>query len=39
MLIITGPGRSGTSVFARFCEQVGYDTGGSWNEEINAGKE
>lgn len=39
MLIITGPGRSGTSVLARFCQQSGYDPGGTWCDPIDAGME
>ena len=38
-LIITGFHRSGTSLLAKFLNLVGYDTGGSWNSEINAGFE
>ena len=39
MLVITGSGRCGTSVLARFCHNMGYATGGSWNHEVNAGME
>lgn len=39
MLIITGPGRSGTSVIAQFCQAMGHDPGGDWCAEINAGLE
>ncbi len=39
MLVITGPGRSGTSVLARFCQQMGYDPGGAWCERVDAGLE
>ena len=38
-LIITGFHRSGTSLLAKFLNMCGYDTGGSWNSEINAGYE
>lgn len=38
-LIITGFARSGTSLLAKFLNLMGYDTGGSWNEENNAGYE
>lgn len=38
-LIITGFHRSGTSLLAKFLNLVGYDTGGSWNSEINTGFE
>ncbi|HZP81761.1 MAG TPA: hypothetical protein VFB21_09010 [Chthonomonadaceae bacterium] len=39
MLIITGPGRSGTSVLALFCQKLGYDPGGQWNASVDAGLE
>ncbi len=39
MLVITGPGRSGTSVLALFCKEMGYDPGGAWHDPINAGLE
>lgn len=39
MLIITGTGRCGTSVLAEFCRRCGYETGGSWSERRNAGRE
>lgn len=38
-LIITGFARSGTSVLSKFLNMLGYDTGGSWNSEMNAGFE
>lgn len=38
-LIITGFFRSGTSLLAKFLSEVGYNTGGDWNESINAGYE
>ena len=38
-LIITGFARSGTSLLAQFLNKIGYDTGGSWSPEINAGLE
>jgi len=39
MLIITGPGRSGTSVLALFCQKMGYEPGGAWHESVDAGLE
>jgi hypothetical protein len=39
MLIITGPGRSGTSVLALFCKRMGYDPGGEWCDLVDAGLE
>lgn len=39
MLIITGPGRSGTSVLAQFCRRMGYDPGGDWHAAVAAGLE
>jgi hypothetical protein len=39
MLIITGPGRSGTSVLALYCQKMGYDPGGEWCDVLNAGLE
>lgn len=39
MLVITGPGRSGTSVLALFCQKLGYDPGGQWNASVDAGLE
>jgi hypothetical protein len=39
MIVITGPGRSGTSVLARLYKELGFDPGGRWHPEINAGLE
>ncbi len=39
MLIITGPGRSGTSLLALFCKEMGFDPGGTWHEFVDAGLE
>jgi len=39
MLVITGPGRSGTSMLGQFCRSVGYNPGGEWCDEIDAGLE
>lgn len=41
MLIITGPGRCGTSLLAHYCRELGHDPGGEWHHrrELNAGWE
>ncbi len=39
MLIISGPGRSGTSVLAVFCKEMGFDPGGTWYDPTDAGME
>lgn len=39
MLVITGTGRCGTSVLARFCHECGYDVGGKWFDDVCAGME
>jgi hypothetical protein len=39
MIVITGPGRSGTSVIARLYQELGFDPGGIWHPEVNAGLE
>lgn len=39
LLIITGTGRCGTSVLARFCHNIGYGVGGQWCSDRNAGME
>jgi len=39
MIIITGPGRSGTSVVARLYRELGFDPGGQWDPSIRAGLE
>lgn len=39
MIIVTGPGRSGTSFLARVYRELGYDPGGRWLGEKNAGLE
>lgn len=39
MLVITGPGRSGTSMLGQFCASVGFNPGGEWCNEIDAGLE
>ena len=39
MLLITGLGRTGTSLLASFCKQMGRDPLGKWIESKNAGYE
>jgi hypothetical protein len=39
MIVVTGPGRSGTSLVARTYEELGFDPGGHWYEELHAGRE
>lgn len=39
MIIITGVGRSGTSLIASLYEQLGFSVGGEWVDTINAGLE
>jgi hypothetical protein len=39
MIVVTGVGRSGTSMIAALYEELGFDTGGLWVESINAGLE
>ncbi len=39
MLMITGAGRSGTSLLAKYCLLMGNDPGGRWNDEADAGFE
>ena len=39
MLIITGSGRSGTTVVSRFCHNMGYLVGGKMDNTVNAGME
>jgi hypothetical protein len=39
MIVITGPGRSGTSFLAGLYSELGFDTGGTWNPDANAGLE
>ena len=38
-MIITGFARSGTSLITQFLNKIGYDTGGDWHSELNAGFE
>lgn len=39
MLCITGTGRCGSSLVAQFCKAMGYDPGGGWRDDVNAGLE
>jgi hypothetical protein len=39
MIVITGPGRSGTSVLAQVYKELGFDPGGVWIERTAAGLE
>lgn len=39
MIVVTGPGRSGTSFVARLYRDLGFDPGGVWSEQVNAGLE
>ena len=39
MIVITGPGRSGTSFLARLYRELGFDPGGRWEPAVTAGLE
>ncbi len=39
MIVVTGPGRSGTSLVASLYRELGFDPGGEWIAETNAGFE
>lgn len=39
MIVITGPGRSGTSAIAALYAELGFFPGGEWSEEVAAGYE
>lgn len=39
MIVITGPGRSGTSFLASLVHELGFDVGGGWSERLAAGRE
>ena len=39
MIVLTGPGRSGTSLLATLYRQLGFDPGGAWNPQVSAGME
>jgi hypothetical protein len=39
VIVLTGPGRSGTSLLALLYRELGFDPGGKWRDEVNAGLE
>jgi hypothetical protein len=39
VIVITGPGRSGTSALALLYKELGFDPGGNWIDGVNAGLE
>ena len=39
MIVITGPGRSGTSFLAALYRELGFDPGGRWESDVRAGLE
>lgn len=39
MIVVTGPGRSGTSVLAELYGELGFDPGGEWYGDLRAGRE
>ena len=39
MIVVTGPGRSGTTFLAMLYRELGFDPGGRWNPSLNAGME
>lgn len=39
MIVVTGPGRTGTSFLARLYRELGFDPGGWWQSEVRAGLE
>jgi hypothetical protein len=39
MIVLTGYGRSGTSLLALLYRELGFDPGGTWNERMDAGLE
>jgi hypothetical protein len=39
MIVVTGPGRSGTSLVAQLYHELGFDPGGLWNPRARAGFE
>jgi hypothetical protein len=39
VIVVTGPGRSGTSFLARLYAELGFDPGGRWEPAVNAGFE
>lgn len=39
MIVVTGPGRSGTSLVAQLYRELGFDPGGRWHADVRAGLE
>lgn len=39
MIVLTGPGRGGTSLLAGLYRELGFDPGGSWSDDFNGGYE
>jgi hypothetical protein len=39
VIVVTGPGRTGTSFLARLYGELGFDPGGRWEPAVNAGLE
>jgi hypothetical protein len=39
VIVVTGPGRSGTSFLARLYSELGFDPGGRWEPAVSAGFE
>jgi hypothetical protein len=39
MIVVTGPGRGGTSFISRLYASLGFDTGGEWFDSTNSGGE
>jgi hypothetical protein len=39
VIIVTGPGRAGTSFLAMLYRELGFNPGGKWNPDVNAGLE
>ena len=39
MIVVTGPGRGGTSFISRLYTELGFDTGGEWFDDTNSGGE
>jgi hypothetical protein len=39
VIVLTGPGRSGTSLLALLYRELGFDPGGRWRDEVRAGLE
>jgi hypothetical protein len=39
VIVVTGPGRGGTSFIASLYRELGFDPGGEWFDDVNAGLE